>query len=998
MKELAAPAETSAAGAVRALALLGQQSWVVVGEPAELHRLTLDGEPIGAGLPLPWVGEAPRLLVIDEQAALWVDREATEVRLERGALRLRPGGAAPAELVVLGQAQWLAAHDGRLWLHGPSGAAAIDCALELGGGRLLDGAPIAGDGAALLVDGDDEQSLIVIDLANGRVRQRMRTSGALRARFAPSRGHAVLQLDDDRLQVIDLRFGAVLADHRHPARIRDFALDASGERLLVQRQAGAGEELLCLPYRTLFQRQTPAVACVPARPEPEPLTIKRGRAAECVSLPRGAPAESRRPAVEPRRAAAAREAAPLLALKPCAPPTPATREQLERATRLRLDWIAASCRRALAEGWDSGRLSFADADELPFECEAGALLGHVSGRASRSLEDARRLADACEADLRALDPSSASPAARLAREHELSALAVDALWVVTAPALRGELARAYAMIANDPGRPLCDELLVAQILGIEVERRRALSREIDHLIERGLLILGAGERPFARLSARPVVIGLIAGDAPEEQDDARVIHRRADRMLAALTVDGGWLDAIRDALAAATPNARLVVRGRAGGGGTALIAALAAQAGRDLGLIDSATLSPDELRDAMWNAWLRGWLPCIAGIEHAADDPRRREALRQAVRAHPGPLAFRCAAATTPPLDPGYLCFDLPSPGEDTRAELWHRALEGAGLPSDCARDLAVRYRVGPGLIHRIARSIAQPAPDDTVGAVEAELRRHRSTRIGEVATRVERLPSWDNVVLPPEVIDSIRELVARMRHRRVVFERWGFDRLLTSSRGLTALFSGGPGTGKSLVGGLIARELGYDLYRIDLSRVLSKWVGETEKNLATVFDAAEDGEMVLLFDEADSLFSRRSSEVRGANDRYANLEVNFLLQRLDAFEGIAILTTNAPNAIDPAFKRRLAFRLSFPFPDEEMRARLWDIHLPPELPIQGELDLALLAKRYQLSGGYIRNATVRAAFLAAEEDRPVTQDHLERAVRLEYRELGKIVEAGLLE
>ncbi|MBK7534418.1 MAG: ATP-binding protein [Myxococcales bacterium] len=219
----------------------------------------------------------------------------------------------------------------------------------------------------------------------------------------------------------------------------------------------------------------------------------------------------------------------------------------------------------------------------------------------------------------------------------------------------------------------------------------------------------------------------------------------------------------------------------------------------------------------------------------------------------------------------------------------------------------------------------------------------------------------------------------------------------MATSRGLTALFSGPPGTGKTLVAGVIARELGLDLYQVDLSKMMSKWIGETERNLASIFDAAEDGQVILLFDEADSLFAKRT-EVRSSNDRYANLEVNYLLQRLDSFEGIAILTTNASGSIDPAFKRRLSFRLSFPFPDEDTREQLWRAHLPPALPVRGPLALDRLAHKYQLSGGYIRNACLRAAFLAAQDGHAVTQDHLERAVALEFAELGKLSNSGAIE
>jgi SpoVK/Ycf46/Vps4 family AAA+-type ATPase len=250
--------------------------------------------------------------------------------------------------------------------------------------------------------------------------------------------------------------------------------------------------------------------------------------------------------------------------------------------------------------------------------------------------------------------------------------------------------------------------------------------------------------------------------------------------------------------------------------------------------------------------------------------------------------------------------------------------------------------------------------------------------------------------VLPADVLDSVKEFVARVRHRRMVFDAWGLDEVMATSRGITALFQGGPGTGKTMIAGVIARELGMDLYRIDLSRVLSKWVGETEQNLAALFEAAEEASCILLFDEADALFAKRT-EVKSTNDRYANIQVNYLLQRLDSFEGLAILTTNLDASIDPAFKRRLSVRLSIPFPDEEMRLKLWRAHLPKRLPISGTLTLETLARKYNLSGGYIRNAVLRAAFLAAGEERHLAQAHLERAVAMEYREGGRIATGGSL-
>ncbi|HEY0251310.1 MAG TPA: ATP-binding protein, partial [Kofleriaceae bacterium] len=258
-----------------------------------------------------------------------------------------------------------------------------------------------------------------------------------------------------------------------------------------------------------------------------------------------------------------------------------------------------------------------------------------------------------------------------------------------------------------------------------------------------------------------------------------------------------------------------------------------------------------------------------------------------------------------------------------------------------------------------------------------------------------DRMASWDDLVLPPDVLDGLQELVARVACRRTVLEAWGMDRVATTSRGVTALLQGGPGTGKTMAAGALARALGYELWRVDLSKVMSRWIGETEKNLGAVFDAAEDGEVVLLFDEADSLFGKRT-DVKSSNDRYANLEVNYLLQRLDEFGGVAVLTTNFGTAIDPAFKRRLSLHAQFPFPDETDRERLWRAHMPPTMPIAGELDLPALAHKFQLSGGLIRNAALRAAYLAAAERTAVSHDHLVRAVRLEYLARGQLGDGRL--
>src|SRR5262249_2127959 len=223
------------------------------------------------------------------------------------------------------------------------------------------------------------------------------------------------------------------------------------------------------------------------------------------------------------------------------------------------------------------------------------------------------------------------------------------------------------------------------------------------------------------------------------------------------------------------------------------------------------------------------------------------------------------------------------------------------------------------------------------------------------------------------------------------VYDKWGFAAKHGVAQGISALFSGPPGTGKTMCAGVIARELDMELFRVDLSRVVSKWIGETEKNLSRVFDEAERSHAVLLFDEADSLFAKRT-EVKSSVDRYANLEVNFLLQRMESFSGITILTTNFEDTIDSAFKRRLTFRIRFEKPDAEARSALWEKMFPASAELASDVDFSELGQKFEVSGGNIRNAAIRAAFLATSEGHSIDMDTIKRATLREAREMGLLI------
>jgi SpoVK/Ycf46/Vps4 family AAA+-type ATPase len=269
--------------------------------------------------------------------------------------------------------------------------------------------------------------------------------------------------------------------------------------------------------------------------------------------------------------------------------------------------------------------------------------------------------------------------------------------------------------------------------------------------------------------------------------------------------------------------------------------------------------------------------------------------------------------------------------------------------------------------------------------------RLHSGHHLAELAQKIEPRYSWEDLVLPKTPMNMLHELVNMVQSRPLVLETWGLGRKLTASTGVSSLFSGPPGTGKTLAAQIIANQLGIDLYRIDLSTVVSRYVGETEKNLERIFSEASESNAILFFDEADAIFGKRS-EVKGAQDRFANIEVGYLLQRMESYDGVAILATNLIANLDEAFTRRLQFIINFPFPDEEYRLQIWQVLMPPDLPRVDDLDLELMAKRFKLAGGNIRNIIVSAAFLAATHGESVTMPHLMHGARREIQKMGRLV------
>jgi ATPase family associated with various cellular activities (AAA) len=339
---------------------------------------------------------------------------------------------------------------------------------------------------------------------------------------------------------------------------------------------------------------------------------------------------------------------------------------------------------------------------------------------------------------------------------------------------------------------------------------------------------------------------------------------------------------------------------------------------------------------------------------------------------------------------------EVDTPDFDARRAAWNALVGKYASESEISR-LADTFQFGPLRIQQtvnLATGLAalrdpanlQPTTGDLLDAGRALT----APQVGGLVVQIKPRYTWDDIVLPPEKLRQLRSIAAWVRFRRQVHEDWGFGHKLSRGKGLTVLFTGPSGTGKTMAAEILAHELSLDLLQIDLSSVVSKYIGETEKNLSAIFREAEQSQALLFFDEADSLFGKRT-EVKDAHDRYANIEVNYLLQRVEQYEGVVVLATNLQRNIDDAFLRRIKEVVDFPFPDDKLRARIWRGHFPSEAPKADDIDFDFLASQFKLTGGNIKNIVLNAAFLAAEEGRSIKMSDLILGTKSELRKEGKL-------
>ena len=622
------------------------------------------------------------------------------------------------------------------------------------------------------------------------------------------------------------------------------------------------------------------------------------------------------------------------------------------------------------------------------------------------------------------------PLRDLADRLALDAAEQQVVSTLLAVELDPTFARRCGALSDDVVRPEPTVGLLLELLGPDLTAQEAVRDALapGGVLRRLRIVLVEGDRPDVRIElsfmrrrvklAERVVDHLRGRDAPDPAIAGFVRIAGAPLPLDALVVN----DRLRaDAAGVAKEGAddpgaalRLHLHGPEGSGRKALVGAvLRARAGADSvpqmlvadwsGLLDEPVGYFERLALLAREAVLSGRHLHLEAHDEVPEVLRTgSHALRLAGLLDGLPCGVSLAAADRLPQVEGrvagLLSWELPLPDPEARGILWARALQGKPVSEQVDPvDLGHKYVLTGGGIGRAAAAAARRAAQRgaksriTATDIEQDSQLETSRGLVHLADRVEKWFTFDDAVLSEETLDGLEAMLGYARHRRFVLDEWGFRRLLPYGQGLGVLFTGPPGTGKTMCASIVARELGMELYRVDLSRVVNKYIGETEKNLARIFDEARGGNCVLLFDEADAMFARRT-EVRTSVDRYANLEVNYLLQRMEQHDGVTVLTTNFEGSIDKAFRRRLKFHIQFPTPKAKERTLLWKAMIPAEADVEAGIRFDQLGKEFEFTGGYIKNAIVRAAVMARELEEPISEELLFEAADREARESGRLV------
>src|SRR5262245_58154269 len=631
---------------------------------------------------------------------------------------------------------------------------------------------------------------------------------------------------------------------------------------------------------------------------------------------------------------------------------------------------------------------------------------------------------------------------RLAQIFGLTMFEERALLICLAPELDSKYGRLYAYLRDDVMRKQPSVELIMKLCCETPEERlreRGAFSPQSPLFRAQLLRHSDGDEaplPARSLKLDEMITGHLLGAGGERREIAAScglvatpVDLRELRWPESLT--GRLVGAAREPLQLSTPSPRRMIyhlRGPGGTGRKSLAAGICHALGVKLLDVDVAELLmrthdfEESLRRILREGLLQPAAIFLNHFDHLLDDDPKAISRRRSLALAIDDFSWLTFIATEADWEPQGLFKDnffarveLPAPNLKRRAELWVDLTAGQeGFAPDIDwGELAARFRLTPGQMRdaliaarnqALLRGEAQPQPTSqtaqpaipsitpsiTMDDLLIGCRLQSNQKLGALARKLSPLKGWEDITLPEHALEQLREICAQVKYRQKVYGDWGFGHKQTLGKGLCVLFYGLSGTGKTLAVEVMARELQLEAFKIDLSTVVSKYIGETEKNLSRVFQEAETSNAILFFDEADALFGKRS-EVKDAHDRYANIEINYRLQRMEEFDGLVILATNLRKNIDEAFFRRMHFAVEFPMPDESHRYRIWKQHLPEAAPVAGDIDFDFLSKRINLAGGNIKNVVVNAAFLAAENCGVIHMKHFLRAISREYEKIGRL-------
>lgn len=612
---------------------------------------------------------------------------------------------------------------------------------------------------------------------------------------------------------------------------------------------------------------------------------------------------------------------------------------------------------------------------------------------------------------------------RLAHAFELSPFEQFALLLCAAPEIDARFETLYAYVQNDVSRKRPTPNLILKLFGSSVEEclaMRVMFSSAGKLLNVPLISFSADspDREHTLLSrplrADPRIVGYLLeqGDLDDRLRSFAEIDIPA-RSFSHLHLREQLKKELQDiARVFADQGFVIFLQGRKGSGKRSVAGAISLEQRRPLLVARLNQLLPDQIslpqavqllqREAVLqgaNIYLDA--PDLLFSSDAASH-QKMMAFVEAL----DPKGFLILVGSTAPVslaDSSARCsslsFALTVPEFAERRLLWNDAL--AAMNRDISldvivTDLANKFVLTGGEIESVAREAASRALLRNAGGaismadIEAAARGQSNQGLRRLAQKVNCIHDWRDLVLPARSIRQLREVCTSEKFRHVVYSQWGYDRRLAAGKGLNALFCGPSGTGKTMAAGIIARALSLDLYKIDLSSVVSKYIGETEKQLNQIFHEAGSSNAILFFDEADALFGKRS-EVKDAHDRYANVEVAYLLQKMEEYEGIVILATNFRRNMDEAFTRRMHHIVEFPFPDANLRGQIWKGLVPPGAPLAADVNFGFLGRQFELSGGNIRNVALAAAFLAAEAGGDISMEHFVRATAREMQKLGRL-------